>query len=74
MEIMHKLQQGIGDEYVDYHLIVDDLIRFRDIIYVPDNSELKKLILREFHAKLYSGHRDINIHWQQWRSFIIGRI
>eukprot|EP00253_Pinus_taeda_P013707 PITA_13707 len=30
--------------------------RFRDMIYVPDNIELKKLILREFHAKPYLGH------------------
>jgi hypothetical protein len=34
----------------------DGLVRFRDRIYVPDNSELKKLILREFHVKPYSGH------------------
>jgi len=41
---------------MDYHLIADVLIRFRDKIYVPNDSELKKLILREFHVKLYSGH------------------
>jgi len=41
---------------VDYHLTMDDLVRFRDMIYVLDKSEIKKLILREFHAKTYSGH------------------
>jgi len=41
---------------VDYCLIVDGMVRFRDRIYVPDNSELKRLILREFHARPYSGH------------------
>lgn len=32
------------------------LVRFRDMIYVSNCSELKKLILREFHAKPYLGH------------------
>jgi len=32
------------------------LVRFRDKIYVLDNSEIKNLILREFHVKSYSGH------------------
>jgi len=41
---------------VDYHLIVDGFMRFRDKTYVLDKSELKKIILREFHAKLYLGH------------------
>jgi len=36
--------------------MVDGLVRFRDMIYVLNCSELKKLILREFHAKPYSGH------------------
>ena len=36
--------------------MVDGLVRFRDRIYVLDNNELKKVILREFHAKPYSGH------------------
>ena len=33
--------------------MTDGLVRFRDRIYVPDNNELKKHILREFHAKSY---------------------
>ena len=32
------------------------LVRFMTMIYVPDDSELKKLILRELHVKPYSGH------------------
>jgi len=34
----------------------DGLVRFRDMIYVPDSSELKKVILRLFHTKSYSNH------------------
>jgi len=41
---------------VDYCLIADGLVRFRDKIYVTDRSELKKVVSREFHAKPYSGH------------------
>jgi len=36
--------------------MTDGLIKFRDKIYVLDNSELKNLILREFHVKSYLGH------------------
>ena len=66
MEIMHRLQQsigtstgaGIGTIYwdADYRLTIDGLVRFRDKIYVPNCSELKNLILREFHVKPYMGH------------------
>jgi len=41
---------------VEYHLTVDGLVRFRVVIYVPNSSEFKKVILREFHAKPYSSH------------------
>ena len=41
---------------MDYHLTTDSLVRFRDKIYVMDNNELNKLILREFHVKPYLGH------------------
>jgi len=53
---MYKLQQCTSDQDVEYHPTTNGLIRFRDMIYVPNNSELKKLILREFHAKPYSSH------------------
>ena len=41
---------------MDHHLTVDGLVRFIDKIYVSEDSELKKLILREFHVKSYLGH------------------
>ena len=41
---------------MDYCLTSNGLVRFRDRIYVPDSSELKKVILREFHAKPYLSH------------------
>ena len=33
--------------------MIDGLVIFRDKIYVSNNSELKKIILREFHVKSY---------------------
>jgi len=45
-----------GAQDVDYCLTTDGLVRFKDMIYVSDNSEIKKVILREFHVKPYSGH------------------
>ena len=41
---------------MDYYLTTDELVRFKDRIYVPDNNDLKKVILRKFHKKPYSGH------------------
>ena len=55
-DLRHRLQQGTGDQDVDYRLTIDGLVRFRDKIYVSDDSGLKKLILRELHVKPYSGH------------------
>lgn len=51
---------GIGTsasaQDVDYFLTTNGLVRFGDRIYVSESSELKKVILREFHANPYSGH------------------
>lgn len=70
MDIVHRLRQdvciggrigttiatGASAPGMDYCLIIDGFVKFRDRIYVPNNSELKKLILREFHVKPYSGY------------------
>lgn len=44
---------GIGAQDVDYCLTTDGSVRFRNKIYVLDKNELKKVILRDFHVKLY---------------------
>ena len=38
-------------------ILQDGLDKFRDMIYVSNDSELNKTILRIFHAKPYLGHR-----------------
>jgi len=35
--------------------MTDGLVRFMDKIYVLDNNEQNKLILREFHVKMHLG-------------------
>ena len=56
MEVRNMLHQGRGDQDVDYHLTTKGLVRFRDNIYVSNESEIKKTILQEFHEKSYSRH------------------
>ena len=41
---------------MDYCLTMDGLVRFRDKIYVSDNNELKKVIVRDLDAKYFSSH------------------
>jgi len=53
-ELRHMLQQGTGDQDVEYHLTTYGLVRFIDKIYVLKDIGLKKLILMEFHVKPYS--------------------
>lgn len=55
-ELRHRLQKGTIDYDVDYHLMKNGWVIFRDKIYVLDHSGLKKFILREFHVKPYLGH------------------
>jgi len=50
------LQQDTSDQGVDYHLMTNGLVIFRDEIYVSNDSELKKLILRKLYVKAYFGH------------------
>lgn len=51
-------QEGEGDKDEEYHLMIDGLVKSRRMIYVPYSSELKNLILREFHTNSYSSYRN----------------
>ena len=42
---------------MDHCCTIEIVVRFRDKMYVPYSSELKKVILREFHVKPYSDDR-----------------
>jgi len=45
-----------GAEDLNYHRIADELVKFRERIYMSDDSDLKKVIFGEFHVKLNSSH------------------
>jgi len=55
--LQHSTSTGIGigagtskgDQDADYHFMRNGLVRFRDRIYVLNCSELKNIILKEFH-------------------------
>jgi len=60
--------------------MIDGLVSFRNIIYVPDTNEIKKLILREFHVKPYSSypryHKNLTIvkkfyHWSDLKEDVV---
>lgn len=44
-------------------------MRFKDKIYVSDYSELKNLILREFHIKPYSGRLEYKNTFTMMKKF-----
>eukprot|EP00253_Pinus_taeda_P027558 PITA_27558 len=60
LEAMSSYGMNLHDRILQasqqYVRFMEILHRFRDKIYVLDNNELTKVILREFHAKPYSGN------------------
>ena len=56
MELMLRLQHGTCNHDMEYRITVDGLVIFRDKIYVLNDNDIKKTILRYFHAKPYSDH------------------
>jgi hypothetical protein len=57
MEIVTKLQQGKMQQKVeDYKLGNDEILLYRNIIYVPNSHELRSMILKEMHNVPYVGH------------------
>jgi hypothetical protein len=57
MELVKKLQQGQMQQKVeDYKLGNDEILLYRNIIYVPNSNELRSTILKEMHNVPYVGH------------------
>jgi hypothetical protein len=56
MELVTKLQQGKMKKKVeDYKLGTDEIILYRNRIYVPNSHELRSTILKEMHNVPYVG-------------------
>jgi hypothetical protein len=61
MELVTKLQQGKMQQKVeDYELGTDEIILYRNRIYVRNSHELMSTILKEMHNVPYSGHPEIS--------------
>jgi hypothetical protein len=57
MEILKQLQQGKMQQNVqDYKLGNDEILLYRNIIYVPNSHELRSMILKEMNNVPYIGH------------------
>jgi hypothetical protein len=57
MELVTKLQQGKMKQKVeDYKFGNDEILLYRNIIYVLNSHELRSMILKEMHNVPYVGH------------------
>jgi hypothetical protein len=57
MEMVTKLQQGkMLQKVEDYRLEDDEILQYRNKIYVPSSHELRSMILKEMHNVPYVGH------------------
>jgi hypothetical protein len=56
-EMKEKLRQGkLQQKIENFELKEDKILMFKNRIYVPDNQELKNLLLSEMHKVPYVGH------------------
>jgi hypothetical protein len=56
-ELVAKLQQGnLQHKFEEHKLDNDEIMMYRDIIYVPNCQELKDMILREIYNVPYVGN------------------
>jgi hypothetical protein len=56
-KIMEELQSSTtNSDKPDLSIDKNGLLRFKNIIYIPDSAELKITVLDEVHKKPYSGH------------------
>jgi hypothetical protein len=58
MELVTKFQQGKMQQKVEnYKLGNDEILLYRNIIYVPNSQELRSMILKEMHNVPYAGNQ-----------------
>lgn len=64
-ELLTMVQQE-PESYSDY-TVVNGMLFFRDKLFVPSNSPLKKFLLEEFHSSPLGGHSGILKTWGRLR-------
>jgi hypothetical protein len=56
-QVKEKLQQETKEKrYEGYPIRDDNLLMYNKMLYVPNSTNLRKLILNEFHRRPYVGH------------------
>ena len=58
VQVKDKLQQQILEkEYEGYKLEEDGLLTYKNIIYIPDVVDLRRIVMDEIHQAPYSSHQ-----------------
>jgi hypothetical protein len=57
VDIKANLQEGMSQQKFErYELKEDGILMYRHRVYVPNDKELKSLLLSEMHKVPYAGH------------------
>ena len=57
MQVKDKLQQqSLEKKYEGYKLEEDGLLTYKNIIYIPNVADLRRIFMDEIHQTPYSGH------------------
>ena len=56
LKIKEQLETNDKGSYSAYSISSEDLLVYKNRLYIPDSEEVKRLILNELHKKPYSGH------------------
>jgi hypothetical protein len=59
LKVTSNLQSGrqLDPKYEGYSLEADRLLRYRGRMYIPENGDIRSIILKEAHRELYCVHR-----------------
>ena len=49
-------QQSLEKKYEGYKLEEDELLTYKNIIYIPNVASLRRIVMDEIHQAPYSGH------------------
>ena len=58
LEVTSNLQNGrqLDPKYEGYNLETDGLLRYQGRMYIPENGDIRSIILKEAHRSLYCAH------------------
>jgi hypothetical protein len=61
LKVTSNLQSGrqLDPKYEGYSLETDGLLRYRGRMYIPENGDIRSIILKEAHRALYCAHPSV---------------